>query len=147
MYCYGLVLTRRAYEHPMWQPRQTPDTVEDVAEPPSERSDPQVWTEFAGLAAVVAVVGWVIGTAGLSIADRTGLSGSLVGATFTAVVTSLPELVTVVTAVRIGAVTLAVGDIVGANTFDGPGGAPHRLRRRRDPRPLRDRHRLAVRPG
>lgn len=118
VYCYGLVLTRRAHEHPMWKPRQTEDTVEDVAEPPSERSDRQVWTEFVGLAGVVAVVGWVIGTAGLSIADRTGLSGSLVGATFTAVTTSLPELVTVITAVRIGAVTLAVGDIIGGNTFD-----------------------------
>jgi len=118
VYAYGLVLTNRAHEHPMWQPRQTEDTVEDVAEPPSERSDRQVWTEFVGLAGVVAVTGWAIGTAGLSIADRTGLSGSLVGATFTAVTTSLPELVTVITAVRIGAVTLAVGDIIGGNTFD-----------------------------
>jgi cation:H+ antiporter len=41
-----------------------------------------------------------------------------VGTVFTAIVTSLPELVTVLVAVRIGALTLAVGDIVGGNTFD-----------------------------
>jgi cation:H+ antiporter len=34
------------------------------------------------------------------------------------VVTSLPELVTVLTAVRIGALTLGVSNIVGGNTFD-----------------------------
>ena len=46
------------------------------------------------------------------------MSGSLVGGLFTSVVTSLPELVTVLAAVRVGALTLAVGDIVGGNTFD-----------------------------
>ena len=39
-------------------------------------------------------------------------------ALFTSVITSLPELVTVLTAVRIGALTLAVSNIVGGNTFD-----------------------------
>ena len=46
------------------------------------------------------------------------MSGSLVGAVFTSVITSLPELVTVLAAVRIGALTLAVGDIIGGNSFD-----------------------------
>ncbi len=34
------------------------------------------------------------------------------------VTASLPELVTVLAAVRLGAVTLAVGDIIGGNSFD-----------------------------
>ena len=42
----------------------------------------------------------------------------MVGAVFTSVITSLPELVTVLTAVRIGALTLGVSNIVGGNTFD-----------------------------
>lgn len=40
------------------------------------------------------------------------------GGFFTAVSTSLPELVTAVAAVRQGALTLAAGDIIGGNAFD-----------------------------
>ncbi|MEO2040107.1 MAG: sodium:calcium antiporter, partial [Martelella sp.] len=42
----------------------------------------------------------------------------MVGALMTAVVTSLPELVTTLAAVRRGALQLAVGGIIGGNTFD-----------------------------
>ena len=42
----------------------------------------------------------------------------MVGTFPTAVVTSLPELVTSVAAVRRGALTLAVGGIIGGNAFD-----------------------------
>ncbi|MFW6124975.1 MAG: sodium:calcium antiporter [Pirellulales bacterium] len=52
------------------------------------------------------------------LADRTGLTGTVVGAFFTAVSTSLPELVTSIAAVRRGALTLAVGGIIGGNAFD-----------------------------
>ncbi len=92
--------------------------VDEPDEEHSGRTMSRLWVEFGISAAVVAATGWVVGTAGLSLADQTGLSGSLVGALFTSVVTSLPELVTVIAAVRIGAVTLAVGDILGGNTFD-----------------------------
>lgn len=119
IYGYGLVLAAHARRWPMWQPRETEDTVVDEPEPDSDdRPLRSLWIEFAALAGVVAGVGWVIARAGLSVADSTGLSGSLVGALFTSVITSLPELVTVLAAVRIGAVTLAVADIVGGNTFD-----------------------------
>ena len=40
------------------------------------------------------------------------------GALITAVITSLPELVTTLVAVRRGALQLAVGGIIGGNTFD-----------------------------
>jgi len=42
----------------------------------------------------------------------------VVGELFTAISTSLPELVTSIAAVRQGALTLAVGDIIGGNSFD-----------------------------
>jgi cation:H+ antiporter len=119
VYAYGLHLARSARNDPMWQPERTPETVEDEpGEEHSGRSMRRLWTEFAASMAVVGVTGWAVGTAGLSIAEASGMSGSLVGALFTSVVTSLPELVTVIAAVRIGAVTLAVGDIIGGNTFD-----------------------------
>jgi cation:H+ antiporter len=92
--------------------------VEDVEEDHAPRPLSSVWIEFALLGVLVGGTGYIIGTAGLSLASSTGLSGSLVGALFTSVVTSLPELVTVLAAVRIGALTLAVGDIIGGNSFD-----------------------------
>jgi len=50
--------------------------------------------------------------------EQTGLSAGLMGGIFMAVSTSLPELVVAVTAIRMGALTLAVGDIIGGNAFD-----------------------------
>ncbi len=120
VYVYGLRLVRGAGESPMWRPRDTADTDVDVID--DDDDDPntttKLWLEFAGLAAVVAVVGYLIGQAGLTVARESGMSGSIVGALFTSVITSLPELITVLTAVRIGALTLAVSNIVGGNTFD-----------------------------
>lgn len=118
VYVYGLVLTRRARQQPMWRATHTPDTVPDVEMEDDGAPTASLWRWFVGLGLVVGATGWVVGAAGLSIADRTGMSGSLVGAVFTSVVTSVPELVTVLAAVRIGALTLAVGDIIGGNTFD-----------------------------
>lgn len=120
VYGYGLVVTRRARESPMWRPRVTPRTVTDEQQPDvwSERSIRALWGMFAGFAVLVGITGYFIGRAGLAVAMESGLSGSLVGALFTSVITSLPELVTVIAAVRIGALTLAVSNIVGGNTFD-----------------------------
>ncbi|MCS7469282.1 hypothetical protein NZK35_21745 [Stieleria sp. ICT_E10.1] len=56
-------------------------------------------------------------TAGELVA-ATGISESIVGGLFMAAATSLPELITCVAAVRRGALTLAVSDIVGGNFFD-----------------------------
>lgn len=47
----------------------------------------------------------------LAIAAQTGLTETVIS-------TSLPELVTAIAAVRRGALTLAVGDIIGGNSFD-----------------------------
>ncbi len=52
------------------------------------------------------------------IANQTGLSAGFVGATLLAFVTSLPELVTTVAAVRMGAYDLAVGNLFGSNIFN-----------------------------
>ncbi|MGB5541254.1 MAG: sodium:calcium antiporter [Gammaproteobacteria bacterium] len=53
-----------------------------------------------------------------AIGDQMGWSNSFVGTMFAALVTSLPELVVTVTAVRIGAVDMAIGDLLGSNLFN-----------------------------
>ena len=119
IYLYGLRLARAVDTEPMWQVTPTDETrSDDPDEEPDERSTKQLWSEFGVLAVLVAVTGYAVARAGLALVAETGLSSSLVGAAFTAVVTSLPELVTVIVAVRIGALTLAVGDILGGNAFD-----------------------------
>ena len=119
-YAYSLYLVRSTQESPMWRPRQTEETVVDE---PDDDGGPEVstgalWGRFAAMALVVAGAGFAIAVSGLSLVAATPMSGSVVGGLITSVVTSLPELVTAVAAVRIGALTLAVGDIVGGNTFD-----------------------------
>ena len=53
-----------------------------------------------------------------TIASETGISTTFLGSTLVAVVTSLPELVSSLAAVRLGAYDLAVGNLYGSNAFN-----------------------------
>ncbi|WP_404379083.1 sodium:calcium antiporter [Caenispirillum salinarum] len=77
-----------------------------------------LWLRFAVFAAITAAGGYGIGQSGIALVAKTGLSETAVGGLFTAVSTSMPELVTVLAAVRQRALALAVGDILGGNCFD-----------------------------
>lgn len=79
---------------------------------------PGLWTEFCIGAAVTAAAGYVVGQVGIELVNRAALSGTVVGTALLGVVNSLPELATAVAAVRIGAVSLAVGDVIGGNAFE-----------------------------
>lgn len=120
IYAFGLRLASRTRDAPGWKPVRTQDTWEDHPDQDADGGAPawRVWTAFLLSAAVVGVAGWVVGISGIGLVRHTGLSETLVGTLFTAVATSLPELVTTLAAVRQGALTLAVGGIIGGNTFD-----------------------------
>jgi cation:H+ antiporter len=92
------------------------DEPEDAEEENRSARGPAI--AFALLALALGVAGWIIAQTATVAVDRFGLSSSSVGALGTAVVTSMPELVTTVAAVRRGALQLAVGGIIGGNTFD-----------------------------
>jgi cation:H+ antiporter len=119
-YFVGLRLVMREQDKPGWRARNTSDTVVD--EPKEEGSwDSPLrirWLQFAALAGVVSVAGYAISQLAVVFVVDHESSESLMGTVFTAVVTSLPELVTAIAAVRIGALTLAVGSIIGGNCFD-----------------------------
>lgn len=117
-YVLGLHLTRDAERAPMWHPRLTSETEQDEDVDEDTPAAVRTWVSFAVLAALVAASGWVLSQVAPRISAQTGLSESVVGGLFTAVTTSMPELVVAVTAVRRGALTLAVGDILGGNSFD-----------------------------
>lgn len=118
-YVFGFTLIRRAQDAPMWKPRMTPLTVVDVPDQDKGRESlAWLWVKFAVYAAITAGSGWVLMEAAKTIADQTGLSEDLAGGLLTALATSSPELVTTIAAVRHGAPTLAVGNIIGTNTFN-----------------------------
>lgn len=127
-YLGGLHLLHRAKDHPMWLPRRTRLTRRDANEmecspdladqPHSESSSARIWVEFGLLALLLGGSGYLLSRLGIEIAARTALDETAVGGLLTGVVTSLPELVTAVAAVRQGALTLAVSGIIGGNAFD-----------------------------
>jgi cation:H+ antiporter len=120
VYLAGLRLTDAVRRQPMWAPLRTEDTRFDLPEKEGEDAPGTglLVAQLAGLIAAVAVAGWAVAETGAVMAAQTGLSQSIVGVLLTAVVTSLPELVTTVAAVRRGALQLAVGGIIGGNTYD-----------------------------
>ena len=118
LYVGGLVLVRAQREKPMWEPVMTDETVEDVPQEGSGASNRRLGVSFVVLAVSMAAAGYVVGRAGLGVVEATGLSGGLVGSTITTGISSMPELVTLIAAVRLRALSLGVGDIIGGNVFD-----------------------------
>ncbi|RUO64029.1 cation:H+ antiporter [Pseudidiomarina planktonica] len=118
-YIYGIRLVRGSQEEPMWTAVSTSDTLEDVPDDTRKMpSLPQLWMEFTLLFLVLGITGWLLEPSATTIAAEAGISHTVIGVLLTAVCTSIPELVTSIAAVRRGALTLAVGGIIGGNAFD-----------------------------
>ncbi len=119
-YVYGLKLGAQVRETPMWRAVDTEETRTDTPEDDDEkhRSTTRPLLIFVALMVVLGCAGWIIATLAGELITRFSLSSSAVGALLTAVITSMPELVTTIAAVRRGALQLAVGGIIGGNTFD-----------------------------
>lgn len=75
-----------------------------------------VCTAFAAL--VILVAGYVLSETGSAVAERSGLGQAFFGATAVALATSLPEISTMVGAVRLKRYEMAIGDIFGTNLFN-----------------------------
>ena len=120
LYVVGLAATKSVREQPMWRPVRTHETEEDEPDDESRKgpATPVLFSIFAVAMAATGVAGWSIAQVASELIGRFDLDSSLVGALLTAGVTSLPECVTTFAAVRRGALQLAVGGIIGGNTFD-----------------------------
>lgn len=120
LYVAASRLISKAKDKPMWSPRITLATVQDI---PDRRnietlSLKKITTRFIVLALLVSGAGYAVAKSGIAISNQTGLSETMMGAIFTAIATSLPELIVSLAAVRQKALTLSVGNIIGGNTFD-----------------------------
>jgi cation:H+ antiporter len=77
-----------------------------------------VCMRYALYACLVVLAAIFLPEMGEKISHETGLQQSFVGTLFIAVATSLPEVVVSIAAVRIGAIDLAVGNVLGSNLFN-----------------------------
>jgi cation:H+ antiporter len=121
-YGFGLHLLAQVEDEPMWSPVQTRHTQDEEEQAQAtgrdERATGTLWQVFLVYAAITAGAGYLVGEAASALVELTALSQAAVGTVFAAVADSLPELVTAIAAVRIGAVNLAVGDVIGGNSFE-----------------------------
>jgi cation:H+ antiporter len=118
-YIQGLRMVSHAHSKPMWLPRRTSET--RTGDTSSAKRGPgigRLWLRFALYGAMTALGGWLLALTAIPITRHTALSETVVGGLLTGLTGSLPELVTALAAVRMGALTLAVGDILGGNSFD-----------------------------
>jgi len=119
IYLFGVRLSSRDRDAPMWHPEKTSATRTELPDEASQdHSMFRLVVAFLVLVSAIAFAGYVIAHSGAVIAEETGLGQSVVGALFTSTATSLPELVTTIAPVRRGALQLAVGGIIGGNMFD-----------------------------
>ena len=107
------------------QERRAASSSSRPAEPAAARSAVSDATTTFGLCATFALSaaavfggGYVVAESASAIAEQTGISSSIVGATLVAVATSLPEITTTYAAIRLGSYAMAVGNILGTNALE-----------------------------
>ncbi|NDP47331.1 MAG: sodium:calcium antiporter [Sulfuriferula multivorans] len=78
-----------------------------------------IWLSLFGCLVVIGIAGWRLSRYGDILAEKTGLSASWIGLILLATATSLPELVTGISAVTAAsAPDIAVGDVLGSTVFN-----------------------------
>ena len=85
--------------------------------PYQRRSNLEVIAIFLGASIITLGAGVALQDSGSLIANRVGIGGAVFGATVLALATALPEISSGIAAVRLGDMQLAVGDILGGNSF------------------------------
>jgi len=121
VYLASLHVIRTASEEPLWMPKLTSDSQRENKRSPGQENSAKLGrliVRFLVLAAILVMTGLILAETALALSEQTGLSETTVGSLLTSVITSLPELITVLAAVQRGALNLAVGDIIGGNSFD-----------------------------
>lgn len=76
------------------------------------------WRRFGVAAAVVLAAGSWLPNVADGLSQAFGLSRSFVGPVFMALVTTLPEMAITVSALRLGALDMAIGNLLGSNRFN-----------------------------
>lgn len=119
VYLGAVVLLAQTHAGRAWQPsRLTAETArEPGADLPRGGLAPLIRRTAAAGAAILAA-GFLLARTGEALAERTNLGTSFFGAVFLGFSTSLPEVSTVLAAVRLRRYEMAISDIFGTNLFN-----------------------------
>lgn len=93
-------------------------STEDATERYPDLALKQAFLRYAGAASVVVAAALWLPFVGKTIALEMGWHQSFVGTLFVAFATSVPELAVTIGALRIGAIDMAIGNVLGSNLFD-----------------------------
>jgi cation:H+ antiporter len=117
--------TRMLFRHSVVAQRAgvTTELAGAAATPPEARGRPRLSlrgaiARFLVAALMIVLAAPVFAHAAARLAQLTGITTSLIGTWLVGITTSLPELATSVAAIRMGAVDLAIGNLLGSNAFN-----------------------------
>ncbi|HWB22557.1 MAG TPA: hypothetical protein VG652_06690 [Gaiellaceae bacterium] len=122
----GVWIVNRVRLKPAWDvvaPGSTPgrrhvrEAHPSGAHPFAGSSTARVMLLFGAGAVATLIAGVTLENTGSLIAGRIGVQGAIFGATFLAAASALPEISSGIAAVKLGDLQLAVGDILGGNSF------------------------------
>lgn len=119
-YLVALHLMYRYEQSPRWQLGQDqaePQRVEVASRYHSLATRAVVMRFLAGAIGVL-LGGYVVAETGAALATQTGVGESFIGATLVSIATSLPEVSSTFAAVRLGAFSMAAGNILGTNILE-----------------------------
>lgn len=108
-----LIAMRAAFEYE----RRTPPPPQ-ILQAESDITLSGALLRYAAAAAVIVAAGTWLPFVGAQIADTMGWQTSFVGTLLIAAATSIPELVVSISALRLKAVDMAIGNLLGSNLFD-----------------------------
>jgi cation:H+ antiporter len=100
----------------VYERRKKPEPL--IAEPDVTMTLGTAIARYVAAAAVIVGAGTWLPFVGVEIAEAVGWKTTFVGTLLVAGATSLPELVVTLSALRLGAVDMAIGNLLGSNLFD-----------------------------
>ena len=112
------IVARSTHMH-SWVPDPDGPHTRERREPSQpEMPRPRLLGLIALRAGVILAAGFVLAQSAEQIAEQSGLGTSFVGAVLLGLCTSLPEVSTVLAAVKLGRYEMAIGDVFGTNLFN-----------------------------
>ena len=124
LYLLSLYLLRSYEGRGQWMPVEVPEELkaeelagEDRSGRHGERSVAEICVRFGINSAAIFFAGMILAQVGDALAVQTGLGASFLGATLLAFASALPEMSSTISAVRLGAYSMAISNIFGTNAL------------------------------
>lgn len=116
-YILAVRLMSKSYANDAWRAvrRRSEPQADDARKSAGSKA---LWWKTLAVALAILLGGFVLARTGQALAEQTGLGVSFFGAVFLGFATSLPEVSTVIAAVRLRRYEMAISDVFGTNLFN-----------------------------